>query len=326
MQKNRWIAQILILSATLNVVLLSIFFYFVVCDNPLHFAYRPKEELIFDVPPLDSALLNELRFASFEELVERLVDERKIPEGHRVQDLALGILAASHDFDVARGLGKVAVAKRQWKWEEGSMVLFVGLKKEDFVSLQAFARSEKWPLTPKGLYTCIQLQGIANCDPELVSFFCHTTPFLFLETLLARSERPIPKRKVLELALECGWDKINFYLEAQLAESDFSPQLRETFLLDAINAGSKTALALLSRIDPGIEIAGHFYEKPGLKTLRPTFRETPPAAPDPRTHIVQPGESLWLIAQRYHISIAKIVEANQLSSDTIRTGQLLKIP
>ena len=69
MKKTRWVSQILILSATLNVVLLSLFFYFVVCENPLHFAYRPKEELILDVPPLDLTLLDTLRFASFDELV-----------------------------------------------------------------------------------------------------------------------------------------------------------------------------------------------------------------------------------------------------------------
>ena len=247
-------------------------------------------------------------------------------QGNRVRDFALGVLAASHDFDLERGLGKSALAKKHWKWEGGSLVLFPGLKTEDFTTLQTFALSEKWPLTAKGLYTCIQLEGIGNCDPELVTFFCHTPHFILLETLMARSERPIKKRKVLELALECGWERINAYLDEQAAAADFSSALRETFLLDAIQAGSKTALSLLSLTDPDIEIASHFYEKPGLKTLRPVFRESPPAAPDPRTHVVQPGESLWLIAQRYHIPVTKLVEANHLPTDTIRPGQLIKIP
>lgn len=76
----------------------------------------------------------------------------------------------------------------------------------------------------------------------------------------------------------------------------------------------------------GRDLAGHFYEKPGLKKLRPVFREQPPAAPEPSTHIVQPGESLWLIARKYQVTLEKLMESNHLQSTSIRPGKSLKIP
>ena len=74
------------------------------------------------------------------------------------------------------------------------------------------------------------------------------------------------------------------------------------------------------------ELAGHFYEKQGLKKLRPLFRQQPPAAPDPRTHIIQPGESLWLIAKKYQVPMEVLMETNHLQSAAIQPGKSLKIP
>lgn len=59
--------------------------------------------------------------------------------------------------------------------------------------------------------------------------------------------------------------------------------------------------------------------------------QTPPAKPSgKRTHIVQPGESLWVISRKYLGSgelNAKIADCNGLASkDRIRVGQVLIIP
>ncbi|MEZ5315379.1 MAG: LysM peptidoglycan-binding domain-containing protein [Chlamydiales bacterium] len=62
------------------------------------------------------------------------------------------------------------------------------------------------------------------------------------------------------------------------------------------------------------------------KQLRPLFRDSPPASPSPSTHIVQPGESLWLIARRYQISVHLLIEVNHLQSTIIKPGKTLKIP
>lgn len=45
-----------------------------------------------------------------------------------------------------------------------------------------------------------------------------------------------------------------------------------------------------------------------------------------RTHVVQTGESLYLIAQRYQISVDELLRANNLSDSTLVAGQRLTIP
>ena len=45
-----------------------------------------------------------------------------------------------------------------------------------------------------------------------------------------------------------------------------------------------------------------------------------------RTHIVRSGETLSHLARLYGASVAQIKQANNLSSDLIRTGQTLRIP
>lgn len=47
---------------------------------------------------------------------------------------------------------------------------------------------------------------------------------------------------------------------------------------------------------------------------------------EPRTHRVQRGETLSSIARKYEVSIADLRRENDLSSDTIKVGQTLRIP
>jgi peptidoglycan DL-endopeptidase LytE len=44
------------------------------------------------------------------------------------------------------------------------------------------------------------------------------------------------------------------------------------------------------------------------------------------THIVRPGESLSVIAKKYHLSIDRLREANDLENSNLRIGQRLSIP
>ncbi|MFC2049259.1 LysM peptidoglycan-binding domain-containing protein [Chlamydiota bacterium] len=383
MQNSRWIFQTLVLSVALNVALLGIFFYFLIRDNPLHFSYRPKEAVKSEHPPVPPGFLARLPAVSFDHLVELLSDVRKMEQGFRVQEVALGALAAYHDFDVERGLGRGKLSKHVWEYEGGRFFLFPGLSETDFETLKTFAAVEQWPLTSQGLFKKIRETGLENCDPALIGFFCHTPEFVLFETLFARTHLPIQKRSVLNLALEGGWEKFAVFTAGQEAGIDFSDECRQRVLLGAIDEGSKTAAYLLlitdapfatqqlddihlarvldlltaktqesgqfvqtiassSRINairekamariseytgnsPG-EVASHFYEKPGQKELRPVFREAPPAAPAPGSHVVQDGESLWIIARKYKVSIDALMEANQMQNSVIRPGKTLKIP
>ncbi|NGX53310.1 MAG: hypothetical protein K1000chlam4_00019, partial [Chlamydiae bacterium] len=66
--------------------------------------------------------------------------------------------------------------------------------------------------------------------------------------------------------------------------------------------------------------------RPAQGELRPTFRERPPASPDPRLHIIQPGESLWLISHKYNIPIEDLMLHNHLQTTVLQPGKTLKIP
>lgn len=65
--------------------------------------------------------------------------------------------------------------------------------------------------------------------------------------------------------------------------------------------------------------------------LKRHFEKSPPAdslfaQQRAREHRVSAGESLSLLAQRYNVSVDELRSANQLTSDSIRVGQTLRIP
>jgi hypothetical protein len=387
MQKSRWLFQTLILSVALNAALLCTFFYFLIRDNPVQFSYQPKEEVKCEMAPLSFAFLERLNTFSFKQLIEMLNDERKVEQGYQVRDFALGAMVTFHEFDVERGLGKNGLSKRKWEFKEkggeGSLFLFPGLEDQDFEILKAFVAKERFPFTPKGLFRQIRKEGMQKSDRDLLAFFCHTPPFILLETLFARTQLPIQKKTILALALEGGWEPLETFYKNQQDASDFSEKIRTDYLIKAIEKDSKTAAYLLvitdlnyavKHLDDQIvgkvldlltdktkeaiqfaqvvavsprgdrlrekaakrlveykvenneeDLAGHFIEKPGLKHLRPVFREQPPAAPPPTIHIVQPGETLWQIAQKYGIPIEALMERNHLQTTAIQVGKTLKV-
>lgn len=51
-----------------------------------------------------------------------------------------------------------------------------------------------------------------------------------------------------------------------------------------------------------------------------------PTRPATRTHTVAPGETLFGIARRYGVTRQAVIDANELESDQLRTGQRLTIP
>ncbi|GAB2920118.1 N-acetylmuramoyl-L-alanine amidase [Rheinheimera gaetbuli] len=68
-----------------------------------------------------------------------------------------------------------------------------------------------------------------------------------------------------------------------------------------------------------------------FSALKRHFEKSPPAdslfaQQRAREHRVSAGESLSLLAQRYNVSIDELRDLNQLSSDSIRVGQTLRIP
>ena len=70
-----------------------------------------------------------------------------------------------------------------------------------------------------------------------------------------------------------------------------------------------------------------------FSAVKSYFRNAPPDGTlwaanrtENRTHKVQSGESLSLLAQRYNVRVSQIKEANNLRGDMVRIGQVLTIP
>ncbi len=359
----KWIKQALVLSLILNVTLMALFLYMVVRDHTAHlcFAYRPcKTEAI--PPPVSEDFLAD---QSYEELLALLNDKRRI-KGYQLRDFALGLLVSHHHFDLERAIEK-PLQKRTF----GEHCLYVGLNDSDYQTIQTFAVQETFPYTSKGLY---------NRLPQTAELFAFTAEFVQLQTLFARTHLPIQKETLLCLAKEAGWDVIETFYQAQRERANYSTPIRQQLLLDAIQAGSRTAAYLLLVTDQefaaqelsdqeiltllelttiatheaevfakqivesarsdevcqvalqryqefgGSEIAGRFENRPGIGELRPVWRERHPKALPTDVHVVQRGESLWLIAEKYHVSIEELMQVNELHSTVLQQGKLLKIP
>ncbi|MHA6492336.1 N-acetylmuramoyl-L-alanine amidase [Pseudomonas borbori] len=69
-----------------------------------------------------------------------------------------------------------------------------------------------------------------------------------------------------------------------------------------------------------------FHENPPPGSHVAWMRDNGKITLGPREHVVNPGESLALIAQRYQVSLGVLRSANSLRSDVIKVGQKLQIP
>ncbi|WP_371234545.1 N-acetylmuramoyl-L-alanine amidase AmiB [Pseudomonas sp. QE6] len=70
----------------------------------------------------------------------------------------------------------------------------------------------------------------------------------------------------------------------------------------------------------------YFVQTPPPGTYIASLRDGGQLPTGPREHVVRPGESLGMIASRYDVSTASIRSANDLKTDSLKAGQVLKIP
>ncbi|KFX71463.1 N-acetylmuramoyl-L-alanine amidase [Pseudomonas taeanensis MS-3] len=114
-----------------------------------------------------------------------------------------------------------------------------------------------------------------------------------------------------------------------LKSPDIPSILVETGFISNPNEARKLASAshqqvLARSIQAGVR--QFFQQNPPPGTYIAWMRDNGKIAQGPRDHLVSPGESLALIAQRYQVSLGALRRANSLSSDLIKVGQTLQIP
>lgn len=114
-----------------------------------------------------------------------------------------------------------------------------------------------------------------------------------------------------------------------LKSPDIPSILVETGFISNPNESQKLASsshqqALARSIASGVR--QYFVQTPPPGTYIASQRDGGQLATGPREHVVRPGESLGMIASRYDVSAASIRSNNALKTDSLKVGQVLKIP
>jgi membrane-bound lytic murein transglycosylase D len=106
--------------------------------------------------------------------------------------------------------------------------------------------------------------------------------------------------------------------------------LENTLLLnenDSLNADTLKLLKTISTPEELLALVRNYSYKPAVSTTSSTRTTTSgSAASSPKgTHVVARGESLGIIARKYGCTVNQIMQWNNLKSQTIHPGQVLKV-
>lgn len=365
----RWLPPLLILSVTLNIGLISTFTYLVLSENNLPHAHEDIQPSPATMPPpTNISLLKELSKASVHHLLSMLNDQELVEEGYAKRDLALATLVTFYHFNIEGALGKAPEQKRSFIFthpENGkdyTVTLFPNLSDFHFQAILHYAKTEKWPFTPYGLFCLIQrMQPFP--DPSLLEAFALTSEFRAVSTLFSKSGMQIGTNPLIQMITEGEWEQVATFVTQQKLLPDLTPNRRRCFILDYLKHDSRIAARILIEADsefsakrlsdeqilavfdlypepsPYLESFAEVLlssprsdavwkkaaEKLGKEILAKHQSSTSTETADP-TYTVEPGDSLWKIARKCNTTIEALLEVNDLPGEMIHPGQTLKLP
>lgn len=256
MRRAKTLTQALIISGTINIGLVGTFVYFVLKDKN---AASSVELKVLSKDPTsqrtNEQILRSYCSLSFQDLLLKLENKDLIEEGFAKRDLALACLAAFHHFNIDKALGGMIPQKRSVYFrnheatESVDVTVFPGLVDEQFDAILSYAKTEKWPLTSKGLFFEVKRAG-SNPDPTLLDAFYTTPEFHSVYTFLQKAGIPIERNTALALMAEGEWEPLREFCEQQRLAQDFSVDKRRAFLLSYLEKyHSKAAASLLLHSD-----------------------------------------------------------------------------
>lgn len=265
MNKIHRLTKYLFISMACNVLLLSLFIYWVIRDRPPipYYELKPAEKLEQQVPlAIDMSnvhLLRQFRTLSKEQLLAKLTNAQLVEDGYSQRDLALACLIHCQYFDLSRALPENILREKgrklSYSKKQGGtplqIIVYPGLTDAHFQRIIAFGNTEKWPLTSRGLHMHVHncLMNKSLLDQELLDAFCLTPEFLAAEMLFTRSGVNVEKSELVQAIGEGGWELLFKFSEEQRALQDLSPARRQKFLLNYIEAGNKAAAYLMLKTD-----------------------------------------------------------------------------
>ena len=255
-QRTRKLTQILIVSGTLNILLLATFVYSVLKERevsvPIGLKPLAKERPIPTVT--NEQLLRAYSMLSFQDLLLRLDNQELIEDGYTKRDLALACLVAFHHFNLERALGGLEVQKRLIPFcnaqgeEQIPLIIFPSLADFQYQAIQHYARTEKWPLTSQGLFFEIQRTSFPR-DASLLEAFYLTPHFHTVFLLFTRTGLKMEREMLVEMLAQADWNILNTFTEQQRVAQDLSLEKRRSLLLDYLDQRSLIAAKIFLETD-----------------------------------------------------------------------------
>jgi LysM repeat protein len=251
----------LILSGALNVMFLSLFFYFSVKEMPpVPFELKPagkrEQQAPLAIDRSNSEVIRYLKKLPMEQLMAKLSHTKMVDNGFSERDLSLAVLVSFHHFNLDQALlgssppdqERVIVYGKYQDGTKAEITIFPGFSDQQFQKIISFAHTEKWPLTTEGLFKNLQKNDDPN-DTSLYDAFFLTPEFLAVEILFNRSDVNVGKMDLLKVLLEGDWSMISNFMDQQRIAQDLSPARRQRFLLDYIDYKSHAAAYLILKTD-----------------------------------------------------------------------------
>lgn len=204
------------------------------------------------------------------------------------------------------------------------------LQSPEFIVVQTlFARAEK-EVSSKTLQKLLlegdpnMLHAFYQCGKKAADFSAKKRQEFLLDYLHVGSKTAAHLLVILDCDFALSLPTSSLELLVDLIE-------KPAFLEKILEMGKppsviEKALVRLTQLRGKEEVAARYDRYLNTEKLRPIFRQQVPITQTQRTHIVQPGESLWLISKKYQVSIEKIMVTNNLRSTTLQPGEMLKIP
>ncbi len=253
-KRGRFLTQALIFSGALNIGLLASFFYFVARDK--------KEAVAFELQPTSKApkqLTNAETIAhfatmSYAELVDMLGNQDPIEEGYNKRDLALASLAAFHFINLEKALQGSSLQKRRLTYqrkdgpEQVDITVYPGLTEDQFQGIVQFIKTEKFPLTTKGLFFELKQSKMPR-ESSLLEAFYLTPEFTTLMTLFNRAGVPLPSEYVIEVIAQGDWNLVEQFTQEQKLSQDLSPLRLKNLLSSYVRCRSVLAAKILLEWD-----------------------------------------------------------------------------
>lgn len=282
MKRTKWLTQALIISGTLNVGLFSTFLYLVLRDQHriLNLELQPTISHKSTPHMGIQELLVHYQSLSFQELLDKLTSCEHVESGYTRRDLALAALVAFHQFNLERALGGLNLQRRlvsfrdPTRLETMELTIFPALTDYQYQAIIQYAKTERWPLTSKGLFLALK-KSKAPYDPSLIEAFSLTPQFHFICTLFAKTGAPLHKEQIVSLLSSGSWEIIQEMSELLRTTSAFDPQRRRQLLIRLMAERSQLATALLLQTDTSF-IFKRFDDNQMLAFLDLLGTKTPP--------------------------------------------------